>query len=213
MVVSKRISVRNRMEKFAGRAKRVMFTSLFGMIFFSIANFVIGACVTCRNDSVWAMLPVMLLAMSGWLIRAGAISVHVSQVNRQATKKNLKELVGEMQKSSDGETPSPPSPPSSKMHRKVRSKTSSKGKGQSAKKVMTVVLEADYEGTVAGSQLGSVAAVSMTAPELSPRGQKNIASLFVHEEAGSSSEANHTMSDANNTYSEMNPASAADSTQ
>src|SRR4051794_9745468 len=82
VVVSKRSSVKVRMEKFVTRAKWVMILSFLASLLLVIFAYTLGVCEECRKRSAWAVLPVMTLLCCVWIFRAMVVSILASRANR-----------------------------------------------------------------------------------------------------------------------------------
>jgi len=197
-MVSKRSSVKVRVEKFFRRAKRVMAITFVICATLELVPLIFASCKPCWNF-LWLWAPSMSIVVAIWTFRAVIISAKFSLSTRRAMKESQsqRKMVngdGEENLSSESRSkanrdkrPSPP--PSASVWRKQQrqmvaamksgdssssihktdsmssssssvssmlSRSGSKKASRNAKKkVMTVVQEADYEGTVVLTQVES----------------------------------------------------------
>jgi hypothetical protein len=175
VVISKRASVKLRMEKFVAHAKKVMLISFLYTAAVGLFMLVVGVCQSCWT-SIWVYLPIFFLLSNVYQNRSAVVSLRTSYRHRNnliphhTTQKNEKNSSAEVMNS-------PQSPIVPRASRKVRkpvidvekllSSTSSlssrevavsssnklsnpkkQSKGSRFMKIMSVVQEADYEGTV-----------------------------------------------------------------
>ena len=165
MMVSKRASVKGRMEKFVKRANRVMIASLVFTTFLVMLTIVFAACRECWGPALFCFIPLLTLICGGWIIRAMIVSIQASSRNRWPVKSVEHAVSAHASNSSLGSKHAPDAgtdshhlPVSSSKQQKEHASNSSSGGKKRTKKVtkkMTVVQEADYEGTVIITQIES----------------------------------------------------------
>jgi hypothetical protein len=172
-VLSKRASVKIRVEKFVAHAKKVMMTSFIYCGLVGTFMLVLGVCQPCWR-AIWLCVPVFFVISTSYLTRSMTVSISSSWKHR----KNIPQSPIMEQALSSAEINLPHSPMQSLAVRKkqaehasigissatlsndsekARSSRPKNGKGKRAKKLkkMTVVQEADYEGTVVVTQIES----------------------------------------------------------
>lgn len=192
-IVSKRASVRVRLEKFIVRAKTVWLMSLFATLIAATFCGVLAFCLECRHQGSWVITPVQMGFCGFWLFRGMLISIQASAHNRDQSSKQTRARLdqeGNLQSSSAETKLVNVDPNSVKVDSKKKSHSRSKFKIRGASgghkvKKMTVVVEADYEGTVTLSQMESQGA--HTAPQRSPRAAAALKQFAITEEGESES--------------------------
>jgi hypothetical protein len=153
--VSRRASMKVRVENFFRKATRIMWLAFAVIVQFVVLNLIFGACFECTKYA-WVVVPLSLGNCGLWLERNIIMSIQTSWKNRQHVNhttidqadrafSSKERTVGPEDRDKNGEQTSATMSQSSKS--KSRSHGRKKQK-QVKKKNMTIVQEADYEGTV-----------------------------------------------------------------
>lgn len=185
-MVSRRSSVKVRVEKFVKRATRTMLGTFIVTVALFVVPVIMVICRSCWRE-IWIYCPIYSIVCSLWIVRAIFISTQYSQRNQRAAAKAVSDggdAVGvggkHEQRPKSGDSSAKDSPvrgTSSKQMKKQHdgngnvTATSSSSTASSAAlrtvkkkkqrtlkklaKAMTVVQEADYEGTVVMTQVES----------------------------------------------------------
>jgi hypothetical protein len=168
-VVSKRASVRVRVEHFVQHAMRTMGLATIGMFVVAATVVIMTICDHCRKTSLWFIMPILTMICSGWIFRSMLISLRASVVHHFRAGPKADKHVEEIKSGNAQEGGNSPLT--------TTKSGSQKKSNKKPQKPMTIVLEAENEGTLARSELDQQVNDEQPSPRLaanrSPRGAAN----------------------------------------